>query len=179
MAKIERILPEEAATAALGAALADALRVLAPQIAQRGLTVGLSGDLGAGKTSLVRALLRRCGVTGSVKSPTYALLEPYELSSLNLYHFDFYRFKVPEEFVDRGFAEIFGPTATCLVEWPERAGDYLPQRDLQVTLQVEPTGGAPGAAEPARRVTLEALTELGKRCLDLIDPPPSPPHAAA
>jgi tRNA threonylcarbamoyladenosine biosynthesis protein TsaE len=174
MAKIVRSLRDEAATAALGAALAEALRALAPQIAAQGLTVGLSGDLGAGKTALVRALLRQCGVTGSVKSPTYALLEPYELSSLNLYHFDFYRFKVPEEFLDRGFGEIFGPAAVCLVEWPERAGDYLPQRDLQITLQVEPIEQAPEPTEPGRKATIEAQTELGKQCLELIESP-SPP----
>jgi len=178
-ATIDRFLRDEAATAALGAALADALLDLAAPIERQGLAIGLSGDLGAGKTALVRALLRRCGVQGSVKSPTYALLEPYEVSRLHLYHFDFYRFKVPEEFLDRGFGEYFGPAAVCLVEWPEQAGAFLPPCDLQLTLQVDPAAAAGATMEPGRRVTIKAYTELGAQCLERIDHPSSPVHGAA
>jgi len=146
-------LNDETATAALGAALADAL--LDPPEAG-GLVIGLNGDLGAGKTTLVRALLRRAGVTGPVKSPTFALLEPYEVSRLHLYHFDFYRFKNPREFLDCGFSEFFGPGAICLVEWPERAGAYLTTADLHIGLHVLDSG---------RSAVIGANTESGERCL--------------
>ena len=167
-------LADEAATAALGASLAEALLAMAPEVRRQGCNIGLMGDLGAGKTSLVRALLRRAGVAGAVKSPTYALLEPYELSRLNFYHFDFYRFKVPEEFQDRGFAEYFGRGAVCLVEWPERAAGVMPPIDLSISLQVEaaPGPGDPASAhhaetgaQPARNARLLAGTEIGERCL--------------
>ena len=163
-------LPSEAATAELGAALADALLAMADDVRDHGFSIGLTGDLGAGKTALVRALLRRAGASGTVKSPTFALLEPYELSRLNFYHFDFYRFKDPAEFRDRGFEEYFAPGAVCLVEWPERAQGYLPEPDLLIELAVDPnpragegSGGPP--AEAPRRAQLKALTRLGEQCL--------------
>lgn len=166
-------LADESATAALGVALADVLLALSARLSEQGLTIGLTGELGAGKTALVRALLRRSGETGTVKSPTFSLLEPYELSRLHFYHFDFYRFKNPEEFQDRGFAEYFGPGGACIVEWPEHAAGYLPVLDLGIALRVEPLGAprdaaADPAGEPARRASLEAHTELGKQCLTML-----------
>jgi tRNA threonylcarbamoyladenosine biosynthesis protein TsaE len=119
-------LPDEAATRRAGEALAPAL--------QPGLVIFLEGDLGAGKTTLVRALLRALGHTGPVKSPTYSLVEVYVISSLYLYHFDFYRFESPEEFLDAGFDEYFTDTAVCLVEWPERAQGCVPPPDLRLRL---------------------------------------------
>jgi tRNA threonylcarbamoyladenosine biosynthesis protein TsaE len=162
---LQRTLEDEAATARLGAALAQALLALAEPIAAAGFTLALQGDLGAGKTALVRALLRKAGARGSVKSPTFALLEPYELSRLHFYHFDFYRFKTPEEFADRGFGEYFQAGAVCLVEWPEKAGDLLPRADLRITLSVLPP---PPGGEPGRTAVLAATTELGKQCLHLL-----------
>lgn len=150
-----RTLPDAAATEALGRDLADALQALAPAIGAQGFSVHLKGELGAGKTTLARALLQRLGVTGPVKSPTYTLLEPYETSRLHLYHFDFYRFKNPREFPDGGFAEFFGPGAVCLVEWPERAGAYLPPPDLQIALQDQATG---------RSAMVSASSEIGGKC---------------
>ena len=149
-------LRDEPATARLGALLAHALATKVDQIAAHGFTFTLSGDLGAGKTSLVRACLRQWGVTGPVKSPTFALLESYVVSSLNFYHFDFYRFGNAEEFVDSGFRELFGPRAICAIEWPERAAGQLPTPDLEVTLSIEAEG---------RQVALLARSELGAVCL--------------
>ena len=119
-------LPDEAATQRLG-------EILAPLL-QSGLVVFLEGDLGAGKTTLVRALIRALGYAGPVKSPTYSLVEVYVISSLYLYHFDFYRFESPEEFLDAGFSEYFNDTAVCLVEWPEHAHGCVPSPDLRLRL---------------------------------------------
>jgi len=149
-------LADDAATARLGGALARAIEHEHTAIAANGLVIGLSGDLGAGKTSLVRAVLRTLGVTGPVKSPTFALLEPYVVSSLDFYHFDFYRFADPREFEGAGFRELFGPGAICAIEWPERAG-ALPTPDLTLTLRVE---------EQGRRVDIGAHSELGVACLN-------------
>lgn len=121
-------LASEEATLALGAALAGGARA--------GRVLFLSGDLGAGKTTLARGLLRALGWAGRVKSPTYALVEIYAISKLNLYHFDFYRFKDREEWVSSGFREHFNPESLCIVEWPEKAGGLLPPPDLHVTLEM-------------------------------------------
>src|SRR6185369_10373120 len=119
-------LSDEAATLRLGAALAaDA----AP-----GRTLHLRGELGAGKTTLVRGLIRALGHAGRVKSPTYTLVEPYCLSRLNFYHFDFYRFKDRSEWLSSGFREHFNGETLCVVEWPERAGDLLSPADLEIRL---------------------------------------------
>jgi tRNA threonylcarbamoyladenosine biosynthesis protein TsaE len=152
-------LATEADSAALGAALGQALAAQRDAAECDGLAIGLAGDLGAGKTTVVRALLRALGVEGSVKSPTYALLEPYEASRLNLYHFDFYRFKRPEDFDAAGFGEYFGPGNVCLVEWPQHAGARLPALDLEVALEV---------CDAGRDVTLRARTENGARCLERV-----------
>ncbi|MBL8431596.1 MAG: tRNA (adenosine(37)-N6)-threonylcarbamoyltransferase complex ATPase subunit type 1 TsaE [Dechloromonas sp.] len=120
-------LPDEAATQRLGQSLAPAL--------QPGMVIFLEGDLGAGKTTLVRALIRALGHPGPVKSPTYSLVEVYVVSSLYLYHFDFYRFESPEEFLDAGLDEYFHDNTVCLVEWPERAQGCVPEPDLRLRLE--------------------------------------------
>jgi tRNA threonylcarbamoyladenosine biosynthesis protein TsaE len=150
-------LADEDATARLGALLARALASQRDAIAQHGFVIGLSGDLGAGKTALVRATLRSLGEAGPVKSPTFALLEPYVVSSLNFYHFDFYRFADPDEFEAAGFRELFGPGAICAIEWPERAGAGLPTPDLALTLKVKGEG---------RGVDIAAYSEAGAACLN-------------
>ncbi len=141
-------LADEAATAALGAALAPAL--------VPGLKIFLEGDLGAGKTTLVRGLLRAAGHAGKVKSPTYTLVELYAVSGLNLYHFDFYRFDRPEEYLDAGLDEYFQGDAVCIVEWPAQAGSYLPAADLEIRLALSGDG---------RRATIRALGPRGLPCL--------------
>jgi tRNA threonylcarbamoyladenosine biosynthesis protein TsaE len=142
-------LRDEAATLALGGALAHTL--------QPGLRIYLTGDLGAGKTTLVRGLLRELGYAGRVKSPTYTLLESYNVSSLYLYHFDFYRFANADDWRDAGFVDEFGGSGVCLVEWPERAGSALPAPDVTIELCGTPHGG--------RVAQIRALSEPGARCL--------------
>lgn len=141
-------LADENATLALGAALAPAL--------QPGLVVTLRGELGAGKTTLVRGLLRALGYAGRVKSPTYTLVELYTVSSLDLYHFDFYRFHDPSEWTHAGFRDMFNGRGICLIEWPERAEGQLPPADLDIALEV---------TEPGRAATLTALSPAGERLL--------------
>jgi tRNA threonylcarbamoyladenosine biosynthesis protein TsaE len=155
----EFALADEAATARLGAALARAIEGEAAPIGANGLVVALAGDLGAGKTSVVRAMLRALGVTGAVRSPTFTLVEPYVVSSLNFYHFDFYRLADPEEFSFAGFREMFGPASVCLIEWPDKAAGHLPEADLRIALRVAGEG---------RHASLTAATELGAACLDRI-----------
>ncbi len=123
--------------------------------------VYLCGDLGAGKTTLVRGLLRALGFQGNVKSPTYTLVELYAISKLDLYHFDFYRFTSPAEYLDAGLDEYFGGPGLCLVEWPERAAPYLPRADLRITLKV---------AQRGRRAEVAATSEEGERCLKNLAP---------
>jgi tRNA threonylcarbamoyladenosine biosynthesis protein TsaE len=144
-----RFLPDEAATLTFGKQLA--------QLLEAGMFVALSGNLGSGKTTLTRGVLRGLGFAGKVKSPTYTLVELYNLSRLDLYHFDLYRFNDPQEWLDAGFGDYFEPRHLCLVEWPERAGGLLPVADLEISLNVEDDG---------RRIRIAAETEHGRRCLD-------------
>lgn len=150
-------LADEAATARLGAALGQAIEAASAAIERSGLVIALTGELGSGKTALVRAALRRLGVNGPVRSPTFSLLELYTVSRLNFYHFDFYRFSDPEEFTLAGFRDFFVPGAVCAIEWPERAGEQGFTADLMIHMQV---------ADPGRMADIEALTQVGQDCLD-------------
>ena len=109
---------------------------LAAQPSVRNAIIELSGDLGAGKTTLARHLLRALGVVGRVKSPTYAVVEPYELEGLNIWHFDFYRFNDPREWEEAGFRELFASPGLKISEWPENAAGVLPKADLVIALTV-------------------------------------------
>lgn len=100
----------------------------------------LCGGLGAGKTTLVRGLMRGYGFTGAVKSPTYTLVEPYEFSNYNIYHFDLYRLSHPDEVEYLGVAEYFDERNLCLVEWPENGGSALPAADLLISLEISNRG---------------------------------------
>ena len=151
MLSLEAHLADEDATLALGAALAKAL--------EPGLTVHLRGDLGAGKTTLVRGALRGLGWEGPVKSPTYTLLELYEVSRLLLHHFDFYRFREPQEWSDAGFRETFNGRNVSLIEWPERAGDLLPPPDVEIVLESSGEG---------RNASLRSHSAQGEMCLTLM-----------
>jgi tRNA threonylcarbamoyladenosine biosynthesis protein TsaE len=142
--------PDEAATARFAVALAAR-----PEL--RLAYIELQGDLGAGKTTLVRHLLRALGVQGRIKSPTYAVVEPYELPGLNIWHFDFYRFSDPREWADAGFRDIFASPGLKLAEWPENATGCVPAADLVVQLGV--------SDDESRQVTLTAQTPLGAALL--------------
>ena len=146
---VKRIVwPDELATQAFAQALAG-------HFAIADALIELHGDLGAGKTTFARHLLAALGVQGRIKSPTYAVVEPYALDNgLNIWHFDFYRFNDPREWEEAGFRDIFVSVGLKLVEWPDKAGEYLPQADLVLDIEV--------LADDTRQVTLMAQTETGK-----------------
>jgi tRNA threonylcarbamoyladenosine biosynthesis protein TsaE len=151
--------PDEAACARFAAALA---RAIAAEPALRDATLELDGPLGAGKTTFVRHLLRALGATGRIKSPTYAVLEPYALQAadgapLAVSHFDFYRFEDPREWDDAGFRDIYAAPGLKLAEWARKAAPHLPAPDL--ALAIEPQG------DDARRVRVEARSAVGRRLL--------------
>lgn len=150
--------PDEAACATCAARLAEHPGV-------RRAFITLHGTLGAGKTTFTRHLLRALGVSGPIKSPTYAMLEEYQLAAaaaqahlpLQAWHFDFYRFSDPQEWEDAGFRDIFATPGLKLVEWPEMAGDLLPRDDLEVQLLI--------VEDEHRRVVFNAHTPLGAELL--------------
>ncbi len=125
------------------------------------MVIWLEGELGAGKTTLVRGLLRAAGETGPVKSPTYTLLELHVVSGLHFYHFDFYRLNQADEYLDAGLDEYFSGSGICLVEWPDKAAPYLPAADMRIELQVEPRDGE----SVGRIARITANSERGRTCL--------------
>ena len=145
---VEQILVDEAATEAFGQSLLDRIRA---QIGPSAL-VTLQGDLGAGKTTLVRGILRGLGFTGSVKSPTYTLLEPYGIDGLDLYHFDLYRLETAEELEFVGFEEILDGPGIKLFEWPQKGEGWLPNADVSVLIELYRPLDAEPAATAQRRV---------------------------
>ena len=128
------VLPDEAATLRLGTTLAAWMR------GRRGGVVTLQGDLGAGKTTLARACLRALGATGAVKSPTYTLVEPYDLGGLRILHMDLYRLSEPEELYGLGVFDEPPSSAWWLVEWPEKGGALLPPATLELDLRTAGQG---------------------------------------
>ena len=142
-------------------------RALAAKPAIKHALVELHGDLGAGKTTFVRHLLTSLGVQGRIKSPTYAVVEPYTLEAstldsghnpeLAIWHFDFYRFNDPHEWEEAGFRETFASPGLKLVEWPEKAGDHLHLPDLVIAIEVQ--------LDESRRITLTAHTPTGAELL--------------
>ncbi|MDT8388219.1 MAG: tRNA (adenosine(37)-N6)-threonylcarbamoyltransferase complex ATPase subunit type 1 TsaE [Thiogranum sp.] len=154
MATLELRLADALATEALGAQLAVC--------SSAALLVFLQGQLGAGKTTLVRGFLRALGHTGPVKSPTYALLEPYSLEGRNLYHLDLYRLRDAEELEWIGIRDLLDGTSICLIEWPERGTGLLPEPDVSITLEGDGEG---------RAARLSAGTSCGEQVLDCLSNP--------
>lgn len=161
MSTITLNLPDEAATETLAQRFAPLVR--------HGGRIHLNGDLGAGKTTFARALLRACGIQGRIKSPTFTLVEVYNISNLYCYHFDFYRFTDPREWLDAGFRDALRQDALVLIEWAEKAGTTLPPPDLEITLVPDGDG---------RVATLTAASEQGQLWLTALFPtaeaPPQP-----
>jgi tRNA threonylcarbamoyladenosine biosynthesis protein TsaE len=142
--------PTEEATRAYAAELAAH-----PAISQA--FIELHGDLGAGKTTFVRHLLRAMGVSERIKSPTYTVMEPHEAGGIPIYHFDFYRFNEPRELEDAGFRDVFAGTGLKLAEWPEKAAGLLPVADLVIRIEAD--------SDETRHVTIKAQTPLGQELL--------------
>lgn len=139
-------LENESETVAFGAKIASAIC--------GGEIVYLRGELGAGKTTLVRGFLNALGHAGNVKSPTYTLVEPYSINELNIYHFDLYRINDPEELEAIGIRDYCDATSVCLYEWPEQGGDVLPDADIVLSLS---------HSELGRNVQIEAKSEKGEQ----------------
>lgn len=144
-------LDNEEAQVAFGEALGQALE-------GRGL-IFLEGDLGAGKTTLSRGILRAYGHQGAVKSPTYTLVEPYDLGGQRVYHLDLYRLADPEELEFMGARDVLEDTALVLVEWPSRGVGWLPSPDVRVVIDLTAQG---------RLASLTACSEQGERVLDML-----------
>jgi tRNA threonylcarbamoyladenosine biosynthesis protein TsaE len=151
---VELKLADEAATSAAGEALASAL----PGLQEHRLLLALSGELGSGKTTLARALLRALGVTGAVRSPTFTLVEPYETPAGTVHHLDLYRLAPGgAELEALGYRELRAQPGLVIVEWPERGGAVLGEPDLSVRLEHR---------APGRGLQAKAGTKAGREWLD-------------
>jgi tRNA threonylcarbamoyladenosine biosynthesis protein TsaE len=154
--RINLLLADEVATVAFAARLAPGIKP--------GMVIYLRGNLGAGKTTLVRALLHAMGYIGRVKSPTYTLLELYQAGGLHLCHFDLYRFHDADEWDAAGFRDEFDGQNVCLVEWPEKAQGLVPQADIEITLEIL-------SAETVfngRNIEVRAISQAGRECLKVL-----------
>lgn len=144
-------IPDAATMEAFGARLAsvcDAVQLIT-----------LQGELGAGKTTLVRGMLRGLGYNGTVKSPTYTLVEPYEVAGRAVYHFDLYRLAAAQELDDIGLRDYLDTAALCVIEWPERGGTQLPEPDLQIVFD---------SRTAMRQLQITARSTLGIRALETL-----------
>ncbi|QUX96191.1 tRNA (adenosine(37)-N6)-threonylcarbamoyltransferase complex ATPase subunit type 1 TsaE [Marinomonas sp. CT5] len=149
--RLEKDVFGEGAMEALGVAFSSALKA--------GMVVYLEGDLGMGKTTMVRGILRGLGYQGPVKSPTYTIVEPYELSTMEAYHFDLYRVSDPEELEFMGVRDYFSEGSVCLIEWAEMGRGILPEADVMISL---------GLIKQGRNVLLESQTEKGNEALNVL-----------
>jgi tRNA threonylcarbamoyladenosine biosynthesis protein TsaE len=141
-------LADESATIGLARRLAEKLRP--------GRVIFLHGDLGAGKTTLVRGIMNAMGYTGRIKSPTYTLVEPYHINGLDLRHFDLYRMHDEAEWETAGFRDEFDGNNIFLIEWPEKAMEFIPKADIDITFEILPHG---------RNVGIKGNSPSGRECL--------------
>lgn len=148
LATIKKNISNEEAMQALASSVANAIKTHA--------IIYLYGDLGAGKTTFARGLLRGLGYEGKVKSPTYTLVEPYELANNTVFHFDLYRVNTPDELIHIGIDDYFGRPAICLIEWPDKGKPFLAQADIECHIEFCGAG---------RQVNFIALTQLGSDIL--------------
>ena len=125
-----------------------------------GTVIYLEGELGAGKTTFARGFLQGLGYTGKVKSPTYTLIEPYEIANKDIFHLDLYRLTEPEAFLYLGWNDLFSSEAIALIEWPEKAATYLPPADLIITLL--------WVDEHQRKLTIEATNHDGTKLIEAL-----------
>ena len=145
MNRFTKHLLDQDATVEIGGQLASALK--------QATLIFLHGDLGAGKTTFSRGVIQGLGHKGNVKSPTYTLVEPYELQGINAYHFDLYRLADPEELEFMGFRDYLEQKAVCLIEWPQKGQGLLPQPDLDIELQYR---------DEQRQIIITANTNIGE-----------------
>ncbi len=152
----EIYLPNERALCQWGANLMQAI-LATPR--QQGVVIYLNGDLGAGKTCLSRAMIQSLGYEGRVKSPTYTLVEEYDLAELFVYHFDLYRLADPEELEFMGIRDYFNANTLCLIEWAQQGEGFLPPADLILNLQYR---------EEGRAINCQALSDTGRQILSAL-----------
>lgn len=138
----------------------DAMQRLASKLSELvppGSVIYLLGDLGAGKTTFARGFLRGSGVSGRVKSPTFTLVEPYELADKSIFHFDLYRIETADELKQLGLDDYFNADTICLIEWPDKGKPILPAADILCKIEFQ--------CETTRKLSIEAGTDKGKRIL--------------
>ncbi len=154
MKQLEYFLPDEAATIAIGSGLAQVLKSMDKQQA---LVVYLNGDLGAGKTTLTRGFVRGMGHEGNVKSPTYTIVEPYQLAPWRVFHFDLYRLADAEELEYVGIGDYFNDDCCCFIAWQEKGAGLLAKADLIINMAYQ---------DEQRIITLQADSEHGEQVIE-------------